>query len=61
VVGSVAGIAAEACIAEMVRDAGLRSPAALIAEVEERMRTEGQEGFALVSSAELVHADRHSH
>ncbi len=47
--------------AEMVRNAALRTPAQLVAEVEERLRAEGREGFARVSAADLVRADRDSH
>jgi hypothetical protein len=48
----------EYLLAELVHNAGLRSPAELIDEVEARMRVEGREGFAAVSSADLVRADR---
>ena len=51
----------EYLLAELVRNAALRSPAELVTEVEERMHTEGQEGFARVSSAGFVRADRDSH
>jgi antitoxin FitA len=51
----------EYLLAELSRNAGLRTPAELIAEVEERMRIEGAAGFATVSSAEVVAADRQSH
>jgi hypothetical protein len=47
--------------AEIARNAGLRTPAEVVAEVEDRMRAEGRTGFANVSSAELVRADRESH
>jgi antitoxin FitA len=51
----------EYLLAELAHNAALRTPTELIAEVEERMRVEGQAGFAEVSSAELVRADRESH
>jgi hypothetical protein len=51
----------EYMLAELVRNAALRSPAELVTEVEERMHAEGQEGFARVSSAGFVRADRDSH
>lgn len=51
----------EHLLAELVRNASLRSAAELVAEVEERMRAEGAAGFARVSSAGLVRADRVSH
>ncbi len=50
----------EYLLAEIVRNANLRSPAELVAEVEEAMRAEGREGYADASSAELVRADRDS-
>jgi plasmid stability protein len=59
---AVAGMSLqEYLLLELVRNAGLRSPAELVAEVEERMRTEGDAGFTRASSAELVRADRESH
>ena len=51
----------EYLLLEIVRNAGLRSPAELVAEVENRMRAEGAEGFAPGSSTELVRADREAH
>lgn len=47
--------------AEMVRNATLRAPAELVAEVEQRLRTEGGEGLARGSAADLLRADRESH
>jgi len=47
--------------AELVNNARLRSPAELVAEVENRMRAEGTEGFAAKSSVAVVRADRASH
>ena len=51
----------EYLLLELVRNAALRSPAELVAEVEERLRVERDEGFARHSSAELVRGDRESH
>ncbi|MCW3043284.1 MAG: hypothetical protein JWL57_1442 [Actinobacteria bacterium] len=48
----------EYLLAELVHNAGLRSSAELIDEVEARMRVEGREGFAAASSADVVRADR---
>ena len=51
----------EYLLAELVRNAAHRTPAELVAEVEQRMRAEGHEGFARGASAELIRADRASH
>ncbi len=51
----------EYVLAELVRTAALRTPADLVDEVAERLRREGPEGCARVSSAEVVRADRESH
>lgn len=51
----------EYLLGELTRGAQMRSPAELVREVERRMGTEGSEGFASVSSAEHVRADRRSH
>ena len=51
----------EYLLLELVRNAVLRSPAELVAELEERVRVEGPEGFTRGSSAEVVRADRESH
>ena len=51
----------EYLLSELVRDAALRSPADLVAEVTERMRVEGPDGFARVSSASVIREDRASH
>lgn len=51
----------EYLLAELSRTAELQTPAELIAHVEERMRSEGGDGFSRLSSAELVRADRNSH
>lgn len=46
---------------ELCRNAQLRTPSELIAEVEERLHGEGPEGFAVRSSAETLRADRAAH
>ena len=46
---------------ELERNALLRTPAELVTETEERLQHEGREGFALVSSAATVRADRRAH
>ena len=51
----------EYLLLELVRNAALRSPAELVAEVEERIRVEGPEGLTPRSSAELVRTDRAAH
>jgi plasmid stability protein len=51
----------EYLLAELVRTAALRTPADLVDEIAERLRTEGPEGFSRVSAAEVVRADRGSH
>jgi antitoxin FitA len=51
----------EYLLAELVRGASTRTPAEVAAEVEWQMQTEGDEGFASVSSASHVRADRASH
>jgi len=51
----------EYLLAELVRTAALRTPADLVEEVTERLRTEGPAGFSRVTAAEIVHADRTSH
>ncbi len=51
----------EYLLAELTRNARLRTPAELVAEVDSRMGIEGRAGFARVGSADLVRADRESH
>jgi antitoxin FitA len=51
----------EFLLAELTRNARLKSPAELVAEVEHRMRTEGRAGFARVGAADLVREDRNAH
>jgi plasmid stability protein len=45
---------------ELVRWAELRTPADIAIEVEQWLHREGAEGFSMVSSAEMVAADRES-
>lgn len=59
---AAAGLSLQAyLLTELAQNAARRTPAELMAEVEERLRIEGEEGFATVSSAEVVAADRQSH
>jgi antitoxin FitA len=51
----------EYLLGELTRWARTRAPAELVVEVERRMRAEGDDGFALASSVELMRADRESH
>ena len=51
----------EYLLAELIRNARLRSPAELVAEVDQRLRIEGRDGFAKASSARIVQSDRESH
>jgi len=51
----------EFLLAELVRSASLRSPAELVAEVAERQRAEGTDGFSIVSSAGVIRQDRDAH
>lgn len=46
---------------ELIRNADLRAPSELVAEVAQRIATEGPDGFARVSSDESIRADRESH
>lgn len=46
---------------ELVRTAATKTPAEVVAEVEERLRVRGGDGFATTSSAEAIHDDRASH
>ena len=47
--------------AELVRNAAVRSPAELVAEVTERLRAEGADGFVRISSASVIREDRATH
>jgi antitoxin FitA len=51
----------EYLLAELERNASLRTPAELVAEIEDRLRAEGPDGFARTSAARLVRGDRASH
>jgi hypothetical protein len=51
----------EYMLAELVRGAQLRTPADIAIEVEQRLHREGTEGFSVVSSADIIAADRRSH
>jgi plasmid stability protein len=51
----------EYLLAELERNAALRTPAELLAETEDRLRAEGPEGFARTAAAQIVRADRASH
>ncbi len=59
---AVAGMSLQEYLrAELCRGARLRTPAELVAEIEERLRAEGAEGFATPSSADALRADRSEH
>lgn len=47
--------------AELTRNARTRTPAELVAETEQRLASEGDEGFARRSSVGWLQADRASH
>lgn len=51
----------EYLLTELERNAALRSPAEPVVETEERMRDDGREDFARVSSARAVRFDRAWH
>lgn len=51
----------EFLLRELVQNASLRTPAELVAEVVERQRIEGTEGFSSASAAEVIRADRDAH
>ncbi len=51
----------EYMLAELVRAAELLTPAEIVVEVEQRLHNEGTEGFSIVSSADIIGADRESH
>lgn len=51
----------EYLLAELERNAALRTPAELVAETESRLRAEGPEGFASTAAWQIVRADRASH
>lgn len=51
----------EYLLAELVRGGRTKTPAEVVEEVDRRMRAEGREGYATISSADYVRADRESH
>lgn len=51
----------EYLLAELERNAALRTPAELVAETAVRLQTEGPLGFALTTAQDVVRADRASH
>lgn len=51
----------EYLLAELKRNAALRTPAELVAETEVRLWAEGPEGFASTAAGQIVRADRASH
>jgi hypothetical protein len=51
----------EHLLAEMIRNAALRAPSDLVRQSEEWIRTDGGEGFALISAAEILADKRASH
>ena len=51
----------EYMLAELVRGAALRTPADIVIEVERRLHSESSEVFSVVSSADVIAADRESH
>src|SRR5262249_14651791 len=50
----------EFMLAELISGAQLRTPADIAIEVEQRLHGEGTEGFSVVSSADIIAADRES-
>jgi hypothetical protein len=46
---------------ELTRNARTLTPAELVAEIEQRLASEGSEGFAAASSAALLRVDRETH
>ncbi len=51
----------EYLLGELVRNAALRSPAEVIADVEHQLAVEGVHGFSTVPAAEVIGEDRRSH
>jgi plasmid stability protein len=47
--------------AELTRNARTRTPAELVAEIEQRLAAEGTDGLATASSAASIRADRYTH
>lgn len=59
---AVAGLSLqEYLLGELSRSARLRSPAEMIAEVEQRLHIGSQDGFSRISAVEAIRADRESH
>lgn len=48
----------EYMLAEVVHNARLRTPEDVVIEVEDRLHSQGAEGFSRTSSASLIAADR---
>ncbi len=48
----------EYLLAELVESASTRTPAEVVAEVEQRLRETGGEGFSTTSSVDVIRADR---
>ncbi len=46
---------------DLTARAGTKTPAELMKEVQQRIQDSGGEGFASISSAEVIRADRESH
>lgn len=51
----------EYLLAELERNAALRTPAELVSETEGRLQAEGPEGFSPTAAGQVVRADRASH
>jgi plasmid stability protein len=51
----------EYLLGELVRNASVRSPAEVVAEVEQQLAIEGPDGFSTVPAADVVRADRDAH
>ena len=51
----------EYLLAELVRNAALRTPAELVVEVASRQHAEGADGYSQLSSAEVIREDRQRH
>jgi len=51
----------EFMLAELVRNAQVRTPAEIVIEVERRLNSEGTKGLSGVPAAEIIAADRQSH
>lgn len=48
----------EFLLSELIESARARTPAEVVAEVQQHLRVTGDEGFSATSSADLVRADR---